>query len=384
MRNEFMKIVLISSDLSAAVFLGIILAGYLLESREVVEKSKYYFYSLWVCLAGLILDALAYILDGMIESSIVVGLTNYLAYITIDILIACFTYYIKSRLSEKDPGYTTIVPAIVAVLCGIDALMLTFGATTGRLFRIENGVYFDGPWSDYIVVIPMICFIVIEVLIISKVKSLGIREVSVISLYIFMPGLAAILQAVNQDLELGYVGSAMGLVIIYVMIQSKVIAEEKVKAEMYSALSNIDVLTGLKNRRGYDEALGLVKKDEIIGTIFCDANSLKETNDKYGHEEGDKLIRRVSTLLNESFPDGEVCRISGDEFVVIVHNALKRKFAGRMNVLIDKIRSNGWIASVGYEIGIGEKVEELVKAAEEKMYEDKSNYYKQTGKERRR
>ena len=384
MRSELMKTVSISSDLIAAVFLGIILAGYLHEGRAVVKKSKFYLFSLWVCFAGLIFDALAYILDGMIESSFVVSAVNYLAYITIDILVACFTYYIKSRISEKDPGYTTVVPVMVVVLCAVDALLLTFGAMTGRLYTVENGMYFDGPWSDYIVVVPMICFIMIEVLIVSKIKSLGFKEVAVISLYIFMPGIAAVLQAVNKDLELGYVGSAMGLVFIYVMIQSRVLAEAKVKTEMYSALSNIDVLTGLKNRRGYDEALEKVKKDEIIGTIFCDANSLKETNDKYGHEEGDKLIRRVATILNESFPDGEVCRISGDEFVVIVHNALKRKFAGRMNVLIDKIKKGGWIASIGFEIGIGEKVDELVKAAEEKMYEDKSNYYKQTGKERRR
>ncbi len=384
MRSELMKTVSISSDLIAAVFLTIILAGYLHESKAVVKNFRFYLYSLWVCLAGLVFDTLAYILDGMIESDFVVGSVNYLAYITIDILVVCFTYYIKSRVSEKNPGYTTIVPALVAALCVIDALMLTFGTMTGRLFTVENGVYLDGPWSDYIVVIPMICFLIIEVFIISKIRSLGFKEVAVISLYIFMPGIAAVLQAVNKDLELGYVGSAMGLVFIYVMIQSRVLAEARVKAEMYSALSNIDVLTGLKNRRGYDEALEKVKKDEIIGTIFCDANSLKETNDKYGHEEGDKLIRRVSTILNESFPDGEVCRISGDEFVVIVHNALKRKFAGRMKVLIDKIKSSGWIASIGFEIGIGEKVEELVKAAEEKMYEDKSNYYKQTGKERRR
>ena len=384
MRTDFIKAVSISTDLTAAVFLGIILVGYLHESKEMAEKTRYYRYSLWVCFSGLLIDAASYLIEGVFENNFPAGLINYLAFVVIDILVICFTGYIKSRLLEKNPDCKTRVPDLIVVLCVIDALIVTFGAMTGKLFTIEKGVYNDGPWNEFIVVIPMICFVMLEILILRQVKSLGVRETVVISLYILMPGVAGVLQVLNNAFEFGYAGSAIGLVFIYVMIQSRIIAHEKVKAEMYSSLSTIDVLTGIKNRRGYDEVLNGVGKDEIVGAVFCDANSLKETNDTLGHEAGDDLIKKVSSILKQTFPDGDVCRISGDEFVVIVKNALKKSFADRAKALVENIRTDGWIASLGYEVGIGGKIEELIKTAEEKMYEDKSNYYKTTGKERRK
>ncbi len=379
-----MKTISVTGDIVTAIFLVIIVAGYLYENKTNVEKTKYYRYSLWICLAGLVFDASSYIFEGKIESDFIMSAINYFAFIMIDFLITSFAFFIRTRITEKDKDYKSNVPVWITVICICDMVFISIGTISGKLFEIENGIYTDGPWSDYIVVGPGIAFLGIAVWIFSKVRSLGVKEVMVMLMYLIMPGVSAILRAVNDEIELGYVGSAMGLMLIYVIILSKVISEADVKARMYSELSNLDALTGIKNRRGYEEVLGEVKKDEIVGAVFCDANSLKETNDKMGHEEGDKLIKKVASILNETFPDGEVCRISGDEFVVIVHNALKKKFADRMKLLTEKIRSNNRIVSVGYEIGIGEKILTLVQTAEEKMYEDKSNYYKETGKDRRR
>ncbi|MCR5829875.1 MAG: GGDEF domain-containing protein [Lachnospiraceae bacterium] len=383
MRTELMRTVSVTSDIVTAIFLGIILAGYLYENKNVAERTKHYRYCLCICLAGLLFDAFSYITEGRIESDFAVTFINYLAFITIDPLIICFASFIRSRIEEKDSGYTSNVPNYITVICVLDIIFITIGVMSGKLFEIEGGVFTDGPWAGLVIIGPGICFTTVAFWILSKVKSLGIKEVMVMLLYIIMPGVSTILKVISEEIELGYVGSAMGLVLIYVIIMSKVISEADVRARMYSELSNLDALTGLKNRRGYEEAISRVKKDELVGAVFCDANALKETNDKLGHEEGDKLIKRIATILDESFPDGEVCRISGDEFVVVVRNALQKNFADRMKLLLEKIKANDRIASIGYEIGIGEKIEGVVKAAEEKMYIEKEKYYKETGKERR-
>ncbi len=78
-----------------------------------------------------------------------------------------------------------------------------------------------------------------------------------------------------------------------------------------------DALTGLKNRRAYDELLKQEENEGGLGAVFCDLNQLKYTNDRLGHKAGDQLLVRFADLLKEAFPEGEICRISGDEFVVL-------------------------------------------------------------------
>ncbi len=84
-----------------------------------------------------------------------------------------------------------------------------------------------------------------------------------------------------------------------------------------------DYLTGGLNRRGFfAKAYDLLKenfapgKNAIVAYIHMD--SLKRINDMFGHEEGDRAVKRVSKILEEVFGDSIYGRIRGDEFAVIV------------------------------------------------------------------
>ena len=57
-----------------------------------------------------------------------------------------------------------------------------------------------------------------------------------------------------------------------------------------------------------------------FGVIVFDINYLKETNDKYGHEVGNKLIVAVAQIISGIFKRSPVFRIGGDEFLVILQN----------------------------------------------------------------
>ncbi len=97
----------------------------------------------------------------------------------------------------------------------------------------------------------------------------------------------------------------------------------KGKMELYEQLAYNDFLTGLANRRQCELMLDQVEAEGTpYGIVSMDINGLKETNDKYGHDEGDALLKDFSSVLMEVFGKiGTVGRMGGDEFIIIIRNA---------------------------------------------------------------
>jgi diguanylate cyclase (GGDEF)-like protein len=84
------------------------------------------------------------------------------------------------------------------------------------------------------------------------------------------------------------------------------------------ALSQLDELTGLLNRRGFLEAAeARLGRGRRVRVWFADVDGLKAVNDQHGHDVGDVLLVSVATALSETFAGGVVARLSGDEFAVV-------------------------------------------------------------------
>lgn len=83
-----------------------------------------------------------------------------------------------------------------------------------------------------------------------------------------------------------------------------------------------DELTGVYNRAGYDL---LVESIDLATTymMVIDVDDFKKVNDEYGHNAGDNVLVRVAKVLQMFFrSDDYVCRVGGDEFVVLmVHSS---------------------------------------------------------------
>ncbi|MCA1755012.1 MAG: GGDEF domain-containing protein [Spirochaeta sp.] len=85
-----------------------------------------------------------------------------------------------------------------------------------------------------------------------------------------------------------------------------------------------DPLTGLKNRRGLEQELqfAMSAQQEIgaeYGLIIIDIDRFKQTNDDYGHSEGDRILREFAHLLINSLRmNDHAFRYGGDEFVVLI------------------------------------------------------------------
>jgi diguanylate cyclase (GGDEF)-like protein len=97
--------------------------------------------------------------------------------------------------------------------------------------------------------------------------------------------------------------------------------------EELRALSLIDELTGLYNRRGF---LTLARHQQKISSrtgkemllIYADVNGLKGINDNYGHDVGDAALVETAKILKESFRSSDItARLGGDEFVALILEA---------------------------------------------------------------
>lgn len=88
-------------------------------------------------------------------------------------------------------------------------------------------------------------------------------------------------------------------------------------------LALTDALTGLANRTRLFDHLELAVAQRQgdgrqVGVLFCDVDGFKQVNDRWGHEAGDRVLRRLADRLRSAARDGDtVGRLAGDEFVVI-------------------------------------------------------------------
>ena len=89
--------------------------------------------------------------------------------------------------------------------------------------------------------------------------------------------------------------------------------------------ANRDSLTGLRNTTSYKSWVAefdreIASKTANFGVVVFDVNRLKETNDVYGHDGGDKLIVSVAKVISDVFKRSPVFRIGGDEFLAVLRH----------------------------------------------------------------
>ena len=146
-------------------------------------------------------------------------------------------------------------------------------------------------------------------------------------------------------------------------------------------LSYRDQLTGLYNRRFFEEELNRLNNERNLPLtlVIIDVNGLKLTNDAFGHIIGDKLLQRVADVLKrESRKDEIIARIGGDEFVILLPKTNSDEASVILN-RINKAIANEKINSINLSISYGwatkqdirEEMDVVFKKAEDYMYSRK-------------
>ena len=153
-------------------------------------------------------------------------------------------------------------------------------------------------------------------------------------------------------------------------------------------LSDTDELTGLKNRRAFNNALedeiGKASRyDRPFSLLMLDSDDLKTVNDEFGHAVGDKLIITIAQVVQESLRRTDfLARFGGDEFVAILtetpgDRALEVAERIRTSVENTSFSANGKRVASTLSIGISSfsselhTAEGLLAEADSKLYESK-------------
>ena len=180
-------------------------------------------------------------------------------------------------------------------------------------------------------------------------------------------------------------GHVKGILGIYINITERKKLEEELKK-----LARFDNLTGSCNR-GYglallDRQLKLAKRNKTkILLAYLDVDNFKDINDSFGHEEGDKVLKEVVKLFKSTLREIDIiCRMGGDEFLLIFPESseedspLIRKRIRKNLVKLNRELKRPY--KISFSIGFScynpdnpQSIDELIKIADKKMYEEKSS-----------
>lgn len=167
--------------------------------------------------------------------------------------------------------------------------------------------------------------------------------------------------------------------------------KREVMVQMISALDRMwiyDTLTGIYNRAGFFKLSEpiineCIKSQTPICVLFLDVDGLKDVNDKYGHDEGDALIRKIAEILKDTKRHGEiVMRYGGDEFVLLSEGYDTQMAEGRIEQLEAAMKRFNELgekpyaleASIGYCITTlkdHDEINTLIEDADHEMYKKK-------------
>ena len=152
--------------------------------------------------------------------------------------------------------------------------------------------------------------------------------------------------AVPIDVSAAPMRDNRGAVIGAVMVLHDVSSSRKL-AKQLSYQASYDALTGLYNRRVFEEQLEAVllnvqEEDRHHALCYIDLDQFKSVNDTCGHMAGDELLRQVATFLHDCIREGDtLSRLGGDEFGVLLENcplALASQIADKIRQKVKEYR----------------------------------------------
>ena len=179
------------------------------------------------------------------------------------------------------------------------------------------------------------------------------------------------LAALNQNLE--------------VIVASRTRELLKANADL-EVLALTDVLTELPNRRQAMRQLQALwqeasSRKEPLGCMLIDADGFKQVNDRFGHDAGDLVLKRLAVELRDNVrTDDIVCRLGGDEFLIICPNTplmglsqMAESLRSYIATLRVEVGEDGfWLGSISIGVAVRtmdmRSVDQLLKAADDGVY----------------
>lgn len=168
------------------------------------------------------------------------------------------------------------------------------------------------------------------------------------------------------------------------------ISNRKRSEQFMRTLAEQDPLTGLSNRRSFDSFLErtvaeTLVKNQNMHLLLIDIDHFKSINDNYGHQTGDRILRKIAKRFKTCVRSSDIiARFGGDEFGIILTNSYSDIIATRICKKIIEVVSKPFVISdkelhVGISIGIGrcpadaKDSHSLFKIADKALYKSKAS-----------
>lgn len=175
---------------------------------------------------------------------------------------------------------------------------------------------------------------------------------------------------------------------LHFILQIQDVTERKRAESAIQTLSLVDELTGLYNRRGFmtfaqQHLSSLHRSDKQLVVVYADLDGLKEINDSFGHNEGDRALCKTAELFRETFRASDVIgRLGGDEFTVLATVDPENGVQGLVARLRKKFCDYNQLRAAPYELAISlgvaviepgdyQSIEDLLATADKEMYDEK-------------
>ena len=312
-----------------------------------------------------------------------------------------------------DPGHNAIVSAVlytVSTLAAIEAVLRRSGKRLGWGKHLAAGVLIVSALAYFYYVVPSLVtriylqdfsygalMLYAATLLTPLRKGKPIDQVvfwvfTIFALH-FFPRTIVTLALTSPTNTVAFANPALWFTLhISLVVLGAVLAFTMLAAAMIDRMDDIradrdaDLLTGLLNRRGFDDkgrAFVANPAAQPVSMIVCDVDHFKSVNDTFGHAEGDRVLQGFAVIVAGAIRVGDIAaRIGGEEFVILLHSTE----AEEARVIADRIRvafatrrpfAETGPARVTASFGVaqaraGEPLWQIVKRADSMLYAAKS------------
>ena len=340
-----------------------------------------------ITLGALVAETVSFLLDG------VPGRWNYYLQYFLNaylFLASCsvgmlWVLYVNDRIYHSRQQLrrwllpVAVPVALVAVLLVCDL----FGA--GFIFSIsERNVYQRGTLVALTYLIVFSDYCISLAMAIAAVRRNNHVRFFPVPYFVVPCVLGTVVQSLRYGLSVGWF--CVSLAFLFVQLH------------LYNENAFVDDMSGLYNRKYYHYVIGKLlgsKKNQTIYGIMMDVNDFKSINDRFGHSAGDDAIRSLGRLISEVTTEQDMAfRHAGDEFIIIGAAEDETHVEQLMDALTQKTERFNETAGKPYKLSLATgytlcKIAQLdsdsfLHQMDLKMYEAKSAYYSQEGKERRK
>lgn len=302
-----------------------------------------------------------------------------LGYITIAALVLCavpLMLFMKERMADFDRAPLLHASIVLSLLALVMLALQVFGIADLREMLTICHIMLVGAG---------IMLVMIAVMRSRRMEGKSPRRSVVL---VGLLGLGAAMDIVSyywKGTSNNVVFLAIALVIFVVCLFLASVFETK-------TMAYTDPNTGLFNKNRWDVLMSRkVPVTGDVGVMMVDLNGLKVVNDTFGHETGDRMIFNFANILRNTLPPGSViCRWGGDEFSVMLMDADPEKMEQAVVGLhhaADAYNAAGNRPEIFFAAGWALASEfpdlpwdELLSQADERMYQDKRNWYSEHAK----